>query len=328
MQNDKRLTNERARKVTEKRKIVLVFCCCVIGLFALAGLLRASAEKPMKIRTEDNVVTVEHNGALMRYRYRDVPFKPYVQALYSPQGVNVLRDAPEDHLHHHALMYAVAVDGVNFWEEQKAPGRQVHLDLIETSISYRDDISVGNLKERLDWINPDSQELLLKESRAIRVCKPKELQATVLWWQSSFCVPSGKDSVTLSGSHYFGLGMRFVESMDKDGEFFNSAGKTGETVRGDEKIVRANWCAYSSEADGTRVTVAMFGHPDNLRHPAHWFTMTKPFAYLSATLNLHKEPLEVLADKPLSLRYAVVVWDNRVGSEQVQEVYDWWVNSD
>ena len=43
--------------------------------------------------------------------------KPYADQLFSPAGVQVLRDSPLDHKHHHGLMYALAVDGVNFWEE-------------------------------------------------------------------------------------------------------------------------------------------------------------------------------------------------------------------
>ncbi|GAH89700.1 unnamed protein product, partial [marine sediment metagenome] len=62
-----------------------------------------------------------------------------------------------------------------------------------------------------------------------------------------------------------------------------------------------------------------------LRHPTQWFTMTKPFAYLSATLNLHKEPLKVTSDKPLILRYAVAVWDGRVKTEQIPRLYQQWV---
>ncbi|MBN1804007.1 MAG: PmoA family protein [Sedimentisphaerales bacterium] len=306
-----------------KRKILIVVC-----LLIPAVPFCASAKKSMNIKTEQNIVTIEDDKILMRYRYKDVPFKPYVQELFSPGGVNVLRDAPSDHLHHHALMYAVAVNGVNFWEEQQSPGRQAHSSFTETSARTRNDISVGKLAERLNWVETRSDELLLKEFRAIKICKPKEHNATILCWQSMFYVPSGKEAVTLSGSHYFGLGMRFVQSMDTGGEFFNSEGKEGEVVRGDEKLVRANWCAYTAKANGKTVTVAMFGHPDNLRHPAYWFTMTKPFAYLSATLNLHREPLEIPSDKPLSLYYAVVVWDNRIDKEQVQKVYDWWIKSD
>ena len=43
--------------------------------------------------------------------------KADVNQLFSPAGVEVLRDAPPDHLHHHGLMYGVTVNGVNYWEE-------------------------------------------------------------------------------------------------------------------------------------------------------------------------------------------------------------------
>jgi len=256
-----------------------------------------------------------------------VPFKPYVQQLFTPSGINILRDAPADHLHHHALMFAVAVGGVNFWEEQQSPGRQVHRHFTETRIGKHVDVPIACFTEQLNWLNPSSQELLLKESRIIEVCPLNDPKATLLNWQSTLAVPSGKESVTLTGSHYFGLGMRFLESMDAGGKFLNAAGKDGEVVRGDERLVRARWCVYTAEANGKPVMVATFGHPDNLRHPTLWFTMTKPFAYLSATMNLHRESLTVTSDKPLVLRYAVVLWDNRVENEQIENVYNWWVNS-
>ena len=310
----------------EKFKSITIILLLAIGFFAVSDT--TFAENPMRITTEENIISVyTGDSILLRYHYRDVPFKPYVQQLFSPRGVNVLRDAPADHLHHHALMFAVAVDGVNFWEEQQAPGRQVHQSLAEVKIGKRNDVPDAGFTEQLNWVNPRSQELLLKESRIIEVCPLNDPKATLLNWQSTLAVPSGKESVTLTGSHYFGLGMRFLKSMDTGGQFRNAEGKTGDVVRGDERLVRARWCAYTAEANGKPVTVAMFGHPDNLRHPTLWFTMTKPFAYLSATLNLHREPLKVTSDKPLVLRYTVAVWDNRVENEEIENVYNWWVNS-
>jgi len=303
----------------------------IILLWAVGFLVLwqpAFAENPMRIATDENVVSI-HKGqrVLLRYRYEHVPFKPYVQQLFSPRGVNVLLDAPPDHLHHHALMFAVAVDGLNFWEEQKRPGRQMHRRFREVRIDQRNDVHYGSFVELLDWVDPSSEELLLRESRTIELCQLEAFRAALLTWRSELEVPPGTESVTLTGSHYFGLGMRFLESMDVGGQFRNAEGKTGEVVRGDERLVRANWCAYTARANGKPVTIAMFGHPDNLRHPTQWFTMTKPFAYLSATLNLHKEPLEVISDKPLLLRYAVVLWDNRPENEHIEQVYNWWLDS-
>ena len=310
----------------EKPKSIAIIILLITGFLSVINPV--FAENPMQITMEENVVSA-HTGSriLMRYNYDNVPFKPCVPELFSPKGVNVLRDAPADHLHHHALMYAIAVDGVNFWEEQQAPGRQSHRSFANIRIGKQGNVPSAGFTEQLNCGNPSNQELMLKEQRTIKVCQPDDFKATILSWQSRFAVPSSKDSVTLTGSHYFGLGMRFVESMDTGGEFRNAEGKIGEVVRGSEKLVRADWCAYTAKANGKIVTVAMFGHPDNLRHPTQWFTMTKPFAYLSATLNLHRESLKVLSGKPLELRYAIAVWDNRVKNEQIENAYKWWVNS-
>ena len=309
----------------ERLKNIAVLVLLFLGFLMLSEA--GFAEESMRISMEVNSVSVyQGQHDLFCYRYDDVPFKPYVQKLFSPSGINVLRDAPHDHLHHHALMYAVAVDGVNFWEEQTEPGRQLHECFDDMRIDKDGDKPQAGFTEQIDWINPRSRELLLKERRTIKICQMDGVKATLLSWQSSLAVPPGKKSMTLTGSHYFGLGMRFLESMDTGGEFLNAAGEAGDIVRGAERLARADWCAYTAEADGKPITIAMFGHPENLRHPTHWFTMTTPFAYLAATLNLHKEPLEVISDKPLVLRYAVAVWDGRVEKSKIEQLYRRWVD--
>ncbi len=259
---------------------------------------------------------------LVRYWYESVPYKPYVRELYSPAGVNVVRDNVPDHLHHHALMYAVAVDGVNFWEEQQQPGVQKNLGVGDVVVVG--DTKVAGLKQKLDWINPRTNEVLLKEQRKIWVRLIKSDGTTLLTWEAKLSVPAGKDSATLSGSHYFGLGMRFVQSMDAIGKFSNADGKEGKIYRGEERLVDSDWCAYSAAVDGKPVTVAMFGHRSNPRYPTTWFTMAKPFAYMSATLNLHAEPLKIPVGEPLDLRYAVAVWDGHVDSDAIESLYEKW----
>jgi hypothetical protein len=294
------------------------------AIFAAPGI--SFADGPVRIITEQNTVSIDKGSSpLLRYGYRNVPYKPCVQRLFTPGGINVLRDSPADHKHHHALMYAVSVDGLNFWEEQKEPGRQIHKAFCTVDVENENGVPCGALTETLDWINPKTKELLLQESRTIEVSRLDDVAATLLNWRSDFTVPSGKSSATLSGSHYFGLGMRFVESMDSGGRFRNSAGQDGEIVRGDERLTRAKWCALTAEADGKPVTIAMFCHPDNIRHPTHWFTMAKPFAYLSATMNLHREPLEIASGKPLKLKYAVALWDGRAENSKIDRLYRRWV---
>jgi hypothetical protein len=296
-------------------------------LALLAGLLLGPvfAEGPLRLTDSGSSLTIAAGPLpIARYRYGDVPFKPYFRELSSPRGVNVLLDAPPDHLHHHGLMFAVKVDGVNFWEEQEHPGRQQHRGFATTTVG-RDDLkgAVGFL-EQIDWMNTDGKEVLLKEQRKVEVEEVKDAEATVLIWVSQFQLPPGKQSATLTGAHYHGLGIRFLEAMNAQGPFQNAGDLAGEVFRGDERLTPTTWCAYTAEINGKPVTVVMFGHPMNPRSPVLWFTMAKPFAYLAATLNLHREPLEVTASKPLELRYCVAVWDGRIEKSRAEQLYRWW----
>jgi hypothetical protein len=267
----------------------------------------------------------------MRYRYGDVPFKPYVEQLFTPGGVNVLRDSPFDHKHHHALMFAVAVDGINFWEEREDSGKETHRAVTEGSgpgagiarpPSVREDWSSwAGLTESIDWLGPKSDKPLLREIRVVRALSGRDLDATLISWQTRLALPSGRESAAITGADYFGLGMRFLQSMDKEGHFVNADGKTG--VAG-TNAARSGWCAYTAKADGKSVTVAMFDHPMNLRHPATWFTMETPFAYLCATLKLKTEPLTITAKGPLVLCYGVAAWDGSVEPAQIEKLYKRW----
>ncbi|MEN6428087.1 MAG: DUF6807 family protein [Phycisphaerales bacterium] len=294
----------------------------VVSLFAASSGLWA--QQPLRVMVDANSICVRAGESpVLQYRYGDVPFKPYVKELYTPAGLNVLLDAPSDHLHHHALMFAVAVDGVNFWEETPTAGRQSQRgDSTNVVIAEHGGGPSAGFRVTPAWVDGTGSKGELGEVRTIEVCRVDKLAATVVTWRSDLAVPKNKQTVTLSGSHYFGLGMRFVRSMD-GGEFFNADGKEGTIFRGEERLVQSDWCAYTGAINGKPVTVAMLGHPSNPRHPAMWFTMAKPFAYLSATLNLHEKPLVVTSGEPLVLRYAVVAWDGRVGTDRINEAYQW-----
>lgn len=304
-----------------------VVCAIVFGLIALSVMsVSAPAAEPMRATVDANSLSVDAGVVkVAEYRFGDVPFKPYIKELFTPSGVNVLLDAPHDHLHHHALMFAVAVDGVNFWEETPTAGRQKHLGF--DKVLESEGVAHGvAFMERLDWINPAGASLLA-EQREVVFLRPVPKGVTMLTWESRLAVPTGKSAVTLSGSHYFGLGLRFIRAMDTQGKFRNADDTPGVVFRGEERLVRSNWCAYTARVDGEDITVAMFGHPDNPRDPTTWFTMAQPFAYLSATLGLHEKPLEIVEGKPLTLRYAVVLWDRPVESEEIDGLCKKWRKS-
>jgi len=290
----------------------------------VAGLAFAEAPSPEGAGPDVEVMKVD-GRLLLEYRHGGELFKPYVSKFFSPSGVNVLRDQIADHPHHHGLMFAVGIDGVDFWSEAKNCGRQISKSFGPTKDKPSEFPGAAVIDNQLQWVGPQGGAALAGEDRQITADRREGLGATLLTWRTKLAPAEGKPSIKLSGSHYFGLGMRFVQSMDGADDFFTPEGKAaGETVRGNERLVRGKWCAYAAEADGKPVTVAMFDHPSNVR-PAWWFIMAKPFAYLSATLNLHREPLVVEAGKPLTLTYGVAVWDGRVKADEIEKLYARWL---
>jgi hypothetical protein len=214
-------------------------------------------------------------------------------------------------------MFAVWADGVNFWEEKPDCGKEIHRQLT--------DMGASGISEQLCWAAP-SGDILLNESRTLTAYNDPALGASLLTWKTCLTPATGKQEVKLSGTDYDGLGMRFPHSMDTTGDFLWSDTKDSEIKpKGTQRLTRSAWCAYRSAVDGKPVTVAIFDHPDNPRHPATMFTLLyKPFSYLSATLRLAKEPLLVTKDHPLALRYGVAVWDGNRSAAEVQKLYDQW----
>jgi hypothetical protein len=262
-----------------------------------------SAQEPLTVLRHDG-------GPVLVCRHDSAAFKPYVAQLHTPGGIGVLRDHVADHLHHHGLMFAVTVDGTDFWTEKPTSGRQVVLR------TWTDTAELG---QEIAWLAPDGTALL-QERRTITIHPGP---CTLATWRMRLEPPAGKAEATLTGHHYSGLGMRFLATMDRAGRFIRLDQTEVAVVRGDERLAGARWYAIQGPIDGKAVTVALFDHPGNTRHPSRMFTMSTPFAYLSATLGLHQESLTVRT--PLDLRYGVALWDGTCTVEQIDATYRRWV---
>jgi hypothetical protein len=308
---------------------VLTACCvlCLIG--GIWTFLRAE-ESGLTNQTVPSTATVQSlakdgvcqfllNGKpILEYRYPSRGPKSYVSLLTTPAGTNVLRDSPPDHVHHHALMFAVGIDGVDYWAEGPGCGVQIPQADFRCDSQKSGERLVYRLFHKLRWQVPDGGDQLL-EDRTIELIRDSRFSgATLLVWKAKLTVPADHEKVELWGRPYFGLGLRFVESMDRDGKLFNSLGNAG--VQGTNNQ-RAQWCAYTAKVDDRPVTVVVMDEPQNPRAPATWFTMDQPFAYVSATLNLAAEKLDVTAGKPIVLTYGVAVCDGVLEQSDVQNLY-------
>ena len=109
----------------------------------------------------------------MTYQFGGVLFKPYVKELFTPGGVQILRDSPFDHKHHHALMFAITADGVNFWEETPGCGLQAHRDPRRSGGKGAGRHSQGLpaciSPETLEWQRPDKTAVLIRDTEGHRI---------------------------------------------------------------------------------------------------------------------------------------------------------------
>ena len=302
--------------------------CFILPLFFSASLAAAEVAND----ASSKIVLQAAGKPLARYAYVSVPYKPYIDELRTPSGKNILRDAPLDHIHHHAMMYAIRVNDCNFWEEFNEDfGKQVTKQCRKIAApSARPSLRAPRLRRtaavfgdavvsEIDW-NAPGPKTLLKERRNIRVGRGNDV--TLLDWQSTF--KSIGDTVLGGTGHYYGLGIRFLEEMDKGGRFFNSTGNTDkETVNGDEGLTPCRWMAYTAKLKGEPITIAVFDHPSN-PEPMSAFTMGDAggaFAYISATMNMHRKQIHLQDGQTFAVKYRVAVWDGEVPPETVEKRY-------
>ena len=223
-----------------------------------------------EIDLQTSTASIYSNGKkLLMYTYDLSQFKPYVKELYTPEGLNVLLDSPDDHKHHHGLMFACKVDGINFWEEVENSGKQETLNISELHVESAGTSNETGFSCDVQWMQPETRQVLVYEKRVIKAKTAPELQANIISWESQFRIPASDKTAILSGAHYNGLGMRFLRSMDKDGRFMTADNQKGSIFRGQERLTSARWCAYLAQDGEKKVTIAMFGLPENPRGFCH-----------------------------------------------------------
>jgi hypothetical protein len=302
----------------------IVFAC-LFGL--LAGFPGANAQVTEQLDQKAGVLEWRFNNRkLLVYAFATNQFKPFVRELYTLRGENVLRDAPPDHLHHHGLMYAIRINGTNFWEEVGAPGVEKSVRLL----GHKTGKSAAGLPEAqftqlIHWLPVANRSVadsaaaaLLIERRTLSLTVDEKNQEVALRWDAAFEVGKNAGKVSLHGSQYNGLGLRLPKSFDHVAKFQNSAGTpyTGANAR---NLIPAQWTSASGVMDGRDVMAVLFGTPKNVRGPGEFYTLLEPFAYLSVTQGLEKESLEYSAGDKFAISYLLTVYPESKTRDFIQQ---------
>jgi hypothetical protein len=174
-------------------------------------------------------------------------------------------DEEHDHPHHRSLWFAHgAVNGIDFWSEQKGFGKIVHAGFTEIK-SGRES---GLIKSRDQWIAPDGK-LVCSDERVLRIYTPETAAERVFDFEITLSATNG--DVTFGDTKEGTMALRLAETMRLKGKvghghIINSAGVKDEATWGK----RAEWCDYSGPVDGKTVGIAIFDNPQNPRHPTWW----------------------------------------------------------
>ena len=296
----------------------LSFIAATVTLLAAGAMGTAAAAEALRLEPTAAQVewTVFHGDKkLLVYRSDPRQFKPYVKELCTIRGDNLLRDAPSDHLHHHALMYAIRVNGLNFWEEISGNGVEKPTEAPQAELGVSPaGLPQAIIRQTLHWVAPADAFLpdspkwaLLIERRTLVLTANESRDEVTLDWKSEFEVGGKTNSVVLAGSSYFGLGARFLEELDPIAAHFNPEGAPDLTGTRQD-VTPHDWCAVAFDRPSAPATFAMFGHPANARGQATFFTMKHPFAYISATQGLDKEPIVYHAGDKFQVEYLVALY--------------------
>jgi hypothetical protein len=312
-----------------RRAFFLSTLALLAGAAGLGSPSGASAAEGLVARESSRATewNITYQGQpVMVYAFDPQKFKPFIKALNTLSGYGVLRDSPADHLHHHALMYGIKVNGVNFWEETAGCGVQ---KVVQTSppelLQDAAGLPQARLAQTLYWLAPEDAFLpnsnapsLLIERRTLTLTLDPRHRETALHWKSAFEVGTRTNEVTLTGANYHGLGMRFLSELDPLAVHLTPEGKPNlENSRQD--VSAHAWEALLFDAPGKPATLGVFGGDANARGKAQYFAMKSPFAYLSATQGLDQQPLVYHRGDHFELNYLVTLYPELKSAEALAE---------
>ena len=302
------------------------FFVIIASMSLVAAVCRAQSPWRLNAGVATNAWIVSHAGQpLLRYVFNPRQNKPYVAEFSAPGGRNILRDAPWDHLHHHGLMYAMVVNGLNFWEEVSGHGVE---RVIETTATESG--SAVRLRQVIHWVAPQDAFLadttpaaLLVERRTLILTVDTAARESALEWKAEFEVGQKTNTVRLTGGTYHGLGLRFLQSLDALAQH-SYAGRKPDLANSRQEVSLARWASVAFAAPDDPATVVLAPRPANTRGDGAFFSMLTPFAYLSATQRLDKEPLEYRQGDKFALHYLVLLYPEIKTTEAIEARVQRW----
>jgi hypothetical protein len=264
-----------------KRLTPLLFHTCGLFVFALAS---PTAAADIRLTRAEDRVRVEVEGKPFTEYVFQGAYRPYLFPLNASDGTGLTRSYPmkpglgedEDHPHHRSLWFAHSdVNGVDFWNQDDAgsprpKGKILHDTLLEVANGARPTIRARNR-----WVAPDGRQFCTDET-TIRFGASGD--ARTIDFEIVLRAPADAP-VVLGDNKDGGLALRLATWLNLPrnaattrrytggvGQLVTAPGARDQAAWG----TRGDWADFHGVREGKTYGVAIFDHPQNLRHPTWW----------------------------------------------------------
>ncbi|MFT7632485.1 MAG: hypothetical protein ACI87E_003537 [Mariniblastus sp.] len=285
----------------------------------------------VKLEGDDTKMNVLLDGELFTSFDFKTYNKPILYPIYSPGQVAMTRDWPmkedsegesHDHPHHKSMWISHEISGVDFWAEK---GGSVKTLSMETKFAGKPN---NVFRATSYWVKKSDGKTLLTDQTTYWFggdATSRWINCMVNYRAShgDFQFDDTKEGLFAIRTH---PDLRLTAKpkagvKEVFGKAINSEGETGKGIWGK----RAKWLLYYGSIDGNEVSVAMYDHPTNLRHPTTWhardygLVTANPFG-LHHFLGQEKGAGAFVVKKgdSLQLRYRIEFFKGIVTSETVE----------
>ncbi len=293
------------------------------------SLARAKARKFKWSEKQNSVSLLNDDQVVWQYNFNKIEGKPYFHPLSTIDGTELTWLRPYDHPWHRAIWFSWKfINGLNYWEEDRSTGKSDGItELKSVDYSVTDNFE-AEFKLELAYHPPGSDDLL-KEDRSIQMSAPDENGNYYMDWESTFTVLADEvtfDRTPLShepeGKGYGGYA-GFSARLNKNLWNVEAVNDLGET--NDLHGKASKWLTYNmKDLKGESVSITIFDHPQNLRHPNNWYitkTTNHPFYYFSPAM-LFDSKLILKKGEELHLKYRLLVSPEGLNQETIKSSWE------
>lgn len=295
---------------------------------ALCGL--SSAEAVWQQDGNRSLKLVDGDTVLVHFVLDGAPRDPHFAVLATKRGHNTVWVAPADHVWHYGLWFSwKKINGVNFWETNKATGEQEGRNaVLDPKILSEPDAATAIVRYRETSHPARDGDAVLEDQVEIRITRPQgELGVRVDWDVKTTALadvvldrtppPGSNERGEKNYGGYAGFSWRGPKEFQKL-IYLDSENRKDIDIH----LQHAEWVNVNGELSGENAGLLIVNHPSNPRHPSSWYVCHKPDANTFWYVNpawLAPEPLQLAKGASFSHRYRVQLHDGSWTAETCRQ---------